>query len=184
MLIKYSELKDEDLLFEISLGNKKAFAEITERHAKRFFRVAYRIVLNKEDAEEIVQEVFIKLWQKPEIWDPTKGAKFTTWFYKVITNQALNLVKSRKYSTDVEMLEIASSDESTEELMFRESRQKWLEKEVLKLPKSQQLALNLCFFQELSNQEAADVMNTSLKSVQSLIMRAKTTLRNQVKKKM
>ncbi len=182
MTTRHMDITDEILLTHIASGNRHAFTTLVDRHATRFFRVAYRIVLNNEDAEDIVQDAFVKLWQHPNMWDATKGAKFTTWFYRVITNSALNVKKSHRLLSSSHIHEETIEDTSiaTDDALMIKRHRRWIEENIKQLPDNQQLALNLCFFEELSNQEAANIMGISVKAIQSLIMRAKTTLKNKV----
>ena len=77
---------DESLLARVGEGDGPAFAMLVRRHSDRYYRLAYRYTARREEAEDIVQAAFIKLWETPDIWDPRRGAKFTTWFYRVVVN--------------------------------------------------------------------------------------------------
>lgn len=177
MTVNYENAMDEALLADIAEGNRHAFSTLVNRHANRFFQVAYRVVQNREDAEDIVQDAFVALWQNPSMWDSGKGAKFTTWFFRVITNRALNVKKMKHPQTPEEMPEIADDYPIQDEQLIERGQRQWMESQIKNLPNSQQLALNLCFFEGLSNQEAAAIMGVRLKALQSLLMRAKTSLR-------
>jgi len=175
---------DETLLDKINNGDKNAFTMLVQRHATRFFRVSYRIVLHKEDAEDIVQEAFIKLWTKPYMWDPSKRTKFTTWFYRIIINHSLNIKKTKANHSSIEIHKDYLKDEtaSAEDILTNRMKVEFMEEHIKQLPHNQQIALSLCFFDELSNKEAADIMNISLKALQSLISRAKTSLKKKTGK--
>ncbi len=71
---------DVRLLALIAQGDRPAFAALVRRHADRFYRVAYRFCNNRQDAEDMVQAAFIKLWEKPTMWHPGRNSAFTTWF--------------------------------------------------------------------------------------------------------
>lgn len=177
----FSRLDDGLIIKLIQQGDHGAFSEIVHRHSKRFYSIAYRILLNKHDAEDIVQEAFLRLWEKSDLWNPKREAKFTTWFYKVVVNLCLD--HNRKKATvplDEEKRSTVRAD-SQEGVLNEKQRQEILNSCIQELPERQQLALNLCFYEGLSNQEAADIMGVKIKALQSLIMRAKTTLREKVK---
>ncbi len=169
---------DEELLGHIQSGNHNAFAVLVKRHSGRFFRLAYRFTGSSENAEDMVQDCFIKLWERPDIWQPKNNVKFTTWFYRVVVNKCLDLKKKPAMA----MLEddVAGSDPANDDFLIKKEEQRALEGAILKLPERQRTALNLCFYEELSNQEAADIMGLKLKALQSLLMRAKTTLKEQM----
>ncbi|MFZ5875574.1 MAG: sigma-70 family RNA polymerase sigma factor [Nitrospirota bacterium] len=176
-----SEPDDESLLRRIQDGDHDAFADLVHRHTKRFYGVAYRIVQHRDDAEDIVQAAFLKLWERPELWDRRKGTKFTTWFYTVVTNLCLDHAKRKKPLPLPEELEIVDGRPDQADLLAHKQHGALLEGFIRALPQRQQVALTLCFFEGLSNREAADVIGVNLKALQSLIMRAKTTLKERFK---
>jgi RNA polymerase sigma-70 factor (ECF subfamily) len=174
--------KDDHALLElIQDGSHAAFAELVRRHTNRFYRIAYRFVQSKETAEDIVQDAFLKLWEDPAKWRGARGNKFTTWFYRVVMNLCLDWQKKKRPVELDENLPLADERPTADETMMQAEAQKILEAEIAALPERQRTALNLCFDEGLSNQEAADVMGLNLKALQSLIMRAKTTLKERMK---
>ena len=172
---------DGELLALVKEGSHQAFTVLVQRHSGRFYRLAYRYVQDKSTAEDIVQDAFLKLWENPARWQAERETKFTTWFYRVIVNLCLDWSKKKRpMDLDPEMPVIDERD-TADEVMIRNEAQRMMETEIAALPERQRTALNLCFDQGLSNQEAADVMGVNLKALQSLIMRAKTTLRERMK---
>lgn len=171
---------DEQLAEWVQSGNHSAFAQLVERNTNRFYRIAYRYLKDKNDAEDMIQTAFLKFWQQPLKWDPNKNARFVVWFYRVVINLCLDHLKKKKPDLYSEELQTPSSRPNPEEDLRLEQKQKILEKFLTELPERQQTALNLCFYEGLSNQEAADVMGVKLKALQSLLMRAKSTLRHKV----
>jgi RNA polymerase sigma-70 factor (ECF subfamily) len=101
-------------------------------------------------------------------------------FYRIVVNQCLDWQKKKRPVELDEEISLADSRDSLDSAMIRMQEQKILEKEIAALPERQRTALNLCFDEGLSNQEAAEVMGVGLKALQSLIMRAKTTLRDRM----
>ncbi|MFZ4762098.1 MAG: RNA polymerase sigma factor [Alphaproteobacteria bacterium] len=173
----FRSFTDEELVVDISKGVHSAFAELVQRHGVRFFRVAQRIVQHSQDAEDVVQEAFLQLWKEPWRFDVHRGVKFTTWFYQIITNRALNLIKSKKNTVNEALEELQDESMAIDVKIEEQAKQKMLGAAILSLPQHQQMALNLCFYEEFSNQEAASIMGMSVKALQSLIMRAKNKLR-------
>jgi RNA polymerase sigma-70 factor, ECF subfamily len=176
-----SQGDDEFLIRQIQEGKHDAFAEIVNRHSKRFYNIAYRSIFDKDDAEDIVQEAFIKLWEKRLTWNPDREAKFTTWFYKVVLNLCIDHNREKRPEPISEEMPLADKRQGHEAVMEEKQKQFMLERFIRELPERQQLALNLCFYEGVSNQEAAEIIGVNLKALQSLIMRAKMTLKERVK---
>jgi RNA polymerase sigma-70 factor (ECF subfamily) len=172
---------DHELLELIQKGSHEAFAELVRRHTNRFYRVAYRFVQNKESAEDIVQDSFLKLWEDPARWRGELGNKFTTWFYRVVTNLSLDWLKRQRMVELDQDWPLADERPTADESMTQAETYKLLEKAIAALPDRQRTALNLCFAEGLTNQEAAEVMGLNLKALQSLIMRAKTALKKRMR---
>jgi RNA polymerase sigma-70 factor, ECF subfamily len=177
----WPEKDDRELLALTKDGNHQAFSVLVERHTDRFYRLAYRYLQNREAAEDVVQDAFVKLWEDPGRWQAQRDTKFTTWFYRIVVNSCLDwLKKKRPIELDPEMALVDERDQPDAALIRRE-QERLLEAEIAVLPERQRLALNLCFDTGLTNQEAADIMGLNLKALQSLIMRAKTTLKERMK---
>jgi RNA polymerase sigma-70 factor, ECF subfamily len=181
MATDWPDKDDHSLLALIQEGSHDAFAELVRRHNERFYRIAYRFVQSKEAAEDIVQDAFLKLWEDPAKWRGGRGNKFTTWFYRVVVNLSLDRLKMKRPMPLDEDIQVADERPTVDETMMKEEAQKRLETEIAALPERQRIALNLCFDEGLSNQDAADVMRLKLKALQSLIMRAKNTLKARLK---
>lgn len=172
---------DHELLALVQDGSSQAFAALVERHTERFYRLAYRYLQNKEAAEDVVQDAFLKLWENPALWQPERNSKFTTWFYRVVVNLCLDFRKRKRPEALNDEAAVIDEREPADKMMIREQEQEALEKAIDTLPERQRTALNLCFDEGLTNQEAAEVMGVKLKALQSLIMRAKTTLKERMK---
>jgi RNA polymerase sigma-70 factor (ECF subfamily) len=177
----WPEKDDHELLALVQDGSHPAFAELVKRHTERFYRLAFRYLQNKEAAEDMVQDAFLKLWEDPGKWQADRNAKFTTWFYRVVVNLCLDWQKRKRPVELNEEMPLIDDRETADQAMLRSEEQRVLEKEIAALPERQRSALNLCFDEGLSNQDAADAMGVNLKALQSLIMRAKTTLKERMK---
>ena len=177
----WSDKDDHELLARIQAGSHDAFAVLVQRYTERFYRLAYRYVQNRDEAEDIVQDAFLKLWEDPGRWQPERNSKFTTWFYRVVVNLCLDWQKKKRPLALDEKVLLADTRETPDTEMIRTQEQQVLEREIAALPERQRMALNLCFEEGLSNQEAAEVIGVRLKALQSLIMRAKATLKERMK---
>jgi RNA polymerase sigma-70 factor (ECF subfamily) len=168
---------DEELMVLIKAYNHDAFSTLVTRHSERFYSLSYRTLFNQSDAEDIVQESFLKLWRKPELWQEKKNSKFTTWFYRIIVNACYDLNK-KKSSQETFLVDEGYTQVAEDESLSYQQLSA-VEVALKNLPERQSMALNLCFYEELSNAEAADVMGIRLKALQSLIMRGKAALKIQ-----
>ena len=173
---------DEQLLDLITEGDKTAFPELVMRHSKKFYGIAYRILSNRDDAEDTVQDAFLKLWHNPEIWNKQYKIKFTTWFYKIVINLSLDYKKKIKPETLGEQMEVLEDNDRSNVIMENKQKKELVERFISELPERQQTALNLCFYEGISNKEAAEIMDVNLKALESLIMRAKENLKLKISK--
>lgn len=175
-----SKLSDEELLSRIILRDHSAFSILVKRHTARYYGLAYRTLFNKTEAEEVVQEVFLKLWQRPEGWDKEKGARFSTWFYRVVANICIDRNRKKRPLLVEDIDSVPALESPASEVVYRREQKRLVDSLILDLPQKQRMALNLCFYEGLSNREAALIMGLNLKALQSLIIRAKTALKEKV----
>lgn len=176
---KLENLSDEELMVRVQDADHSAFSVLVTRHTRMFYAAAYRMYPYQDEAEDIVQEAFMKLWNRPEIWKADKGAKFTTWFYRVVTNQAIDFARKIKNTKGSETLDrITDKTANQQEVMEQTQQEQMLEDAIQELPERQKLALNLCFYEGLSNKEAAEIMEVGVKALESLLMRAKAGLKD------
>ena len=179
VMVEEQVIQDESLVARICEGDHRAFAILVERHTQMFFAAAYRICGNSVEAEDIVQDAFLKLWTKPQAFDASKGVKFTTWFYRVVTNVAIDAGRKKKPQSGSDVIDLMADDRGlADEAMIMNERQVALEDAIQDLPERQKLALNLCFYEGLSNKEAAEVLGVGVKALESLLMRAKSALKD------
>ena len=172
-------LSDVSLLKEIQGGNHSAFSILVNRHTTRCYNMAFRYLHNQQDAEDIVQQAFLKLWKNPQAWKPGK-AQFTTWFTRVIINLCLDDVKKRKPLSLPDQFDIEDSSKLALENLLDEERHSLVQAAIDKLPERQKTVLILCYFEQHSNKEAANILETTERAVQSLLLRAKDFLKKQL----
>jgi RNA polymerase sigma-70 factor (ECF subfamily) len=181
MAAPWRDKEDSDLLELIRDGSHQAFSVLVQRHTDRFYRLAYRYLQNRESAEDVIQDAFLKLWEDPSRWQAQRNTKFTTWFYRIVVNLCLDRLK-RKGPVELDPdMPVVDATDLPDAALIRTEEEDLLESAIATLPERQRLALNLCFEEGLSNQEAADIMGINLKALQSLIMRAKTALKERMK---
>ena len=181
------EMSDTELLARVKDGDRAAFRRLVERHSQQLYRVAYRFMNNRAEAEEILQDAFVKLWERPQMWQPGYNSRFATWFCRVVINLCLDRRKRKSplaLAQRVEMTEFVDEKSTHEEAMIQREREEFIEKQIAALPWRQRTALNLCFYEGFSNHEAAELMQLNVKAVQSLLMRAKSNLKTNLQKMM
>lgn len=173
-----AESSDEELAQQAGRGDHAAFSALVRKYSQRFYRAAYRILRNGNEAEEVVQQAYLKYWSDPRLFDPSRGVKWSTWFYRVVLNACLDRSRRRGREVYSDAIEASPNPAPTAEQDL-ESLQKnrALTQALGALPERQRSALQLCFWEGLSNQEAADVLGLRLKALQSLLVRGKENLR-------
>lgn len=171
---------DEDLIVKIAAKDRDAFRRLTERYMKMLFSAAYRLGVDREQAEDIVQDTMLKIWEKADQWKPDKGAAVRTWLYRIAYNRAVDVRRKEKNTVDVEDQNL-SAPEQTDLAIEDSERVTHVRKAINDLSDRQREALVLCHYQGLSNAEAADVMETSVKGIEGLLVRARKTLYEDLK---
>jgi len=159
---------DEELMHMLQARNGEAFSALVKRHTRYFYNIAYRIVLDRETAEDIVQSSFLKIWEKPSLWAEGK-AKFKTWFYRIVCNAAIDDKRRlQPVSLDFDVVD----DHEEQDL----SEQKLLRKALKSIPARQRAAIMLVYFEEMKQIDAAKTLGIGVKALESLISRGKKQL--------
>jgi RNA polymerase sigma-70 factor, ECF subfamily len=167
---------DRSLMARIVERDRMAFTMIAERHATIALGLAQRIVRNTADAEDVVQESLTRLWVFADRWNPD-AARFSSWFYRIVTNQAISKLR-RKTNESIDSIEEPSdaTPGPHAQLAGREIGQA-IERAMSRLPDRQRAAIALCYDQGLSCAEAAEAMDVSVGTMESLLFRARRSLR-------
>ncbi len=170
---------DDALMRRIAEGEEKAYALLVQKHLGRTVRMAMRILSNQADAEDAAQDAFIRVWKHAPNWEPESrgGAKFTTWFYRVVTNLCIDYTRKKRGLALDDLPEAAAETESSLEYLERNEMDNMVKTLINTLPERQRTALTLCFYEEFSNQEAAEIMGIGIKALESLLVRARKHLR-------
>jgi RNA polymerase sigma-70 factor, ECF subfamily len=178
---------DDALMARAGRGDKAAFAVLVRRHLARATAIAQRIVGNKSDAEEVVQEAFLRCWQKAPDWQPSgtagapgsaERAQFATWLYRVVTNLCLDR-RRRPQPVELEAAgEIADDADDGFARTERGELGRRVAEAMAKLPERQRAALALCYYEDLGNIEAAKILDISVGALESLLVRGRRALRD------
>lgn len=174
-----SEASDEDLMQRIAGGDRMAFRALVDRHLGRATGFAWRMLGSRAEAEDAVQDAFLRVWQHGPRWR-SDGASFRTWFHRILVNLCID----RKRKPRVEPLEAAGdpADERMDSAATLEQSRtaKAVAAAVAELPDRQRAALVMCHYEGLSNIEAAAALKLSVGAVESLLVRAKRALRDRL----
>lgn len=177
--------QEAEILDKIKKGDKKAFEELIDSHQKAVINICYRFLLNKEDAEDIAQDVFIEIFYS--IKNFRSEAKLSTWIYRIAVSKCLDEIKKRNrikritsagkiFNLEDFMGKLSGYENADKKIEQEEDLQK-IYKALNKLPENQRIAITLSKIESLSNKEASEIMETSLTSIDSLIYRAKQNLK-------
>lgn len=174
--------KDNKTIEAIANGNKKAFSSLYQSYSKKVFNTAISYTKNNEAAEDITQEVFIKIYRSASKFKGESSA--STWIYRITVNTCLNYLRKQKTTeseSEIKANEIAEFNHPGVLLENKENAT-ILYRAIDCLIENQKTAFILSYIEELPRQEVADIMNTSLKSIESLLQRAKKNMRNELEK--
>ncbi|WP_425043647.1 RNA polymerase sigma factor [Primorskyibacter sp. S87] len=167
---------DEDaLLVLFANGDDNAARDLTARLAPRAHSVAYRVLGNRAEAEDVVQEAMMRLWRMAPDWQPGR-ARVSTWLYRVVLNHCLDL---RRRARTVGIDTVAEPEDparSAPERLQDTARLDALQVALMQLPDRQRQAVVLRHIEELSNPEIAGIMEISVEAVESLTARGKRAL--------
>ena len=163
----------------VAAADRTAFACLVDRYGMRYRALAYRYLGDIALAEDLVQEAFVKLWTHAGRFDPEK-ARFTTWFHRIVVNRCLDEKRRRTVDALPEGFDQADDRPSAEHEMAEAGGQSQVRAALAALPDRQRLAVTLSYFDGLSNIEAADVMQLNIKAYESLLVRSRAKLKEQL----
>ncbi|MCF6273019.1 MAG: RNA polymerase sigma factor [Rhodobacteraceae bacterium] len=175
MALDQSTENDAALMARYASGDQDAARMLTTRHLPRVFAHAYRILQDHGEAEDVAQEAMLKLWKAAPVWRAGE-ARLSTWLYRVTANACTDRLRKRRTVALEAAPEQIDSNISAEEGLIAQESSHALHSALQTLPERQRNALHLRHFEELSNTEVAQVMETSVEAVESLLGRAKRGL--------
>ncbi len=179
-------MNEIELIHRILEGNQQDFALLIKKYETNVFRTAIGLVHSKEDAEEITQDVFVKVYRSLSSFSGKSA--FSTWLYRITVNSSLNFLRKKKRSGFwvglSDLLQIASKDRAAETIMTEKSEKAVIQQAINSLPEKQRLAFVLAKYEELPQKQVAEIMNLSEGAVEQLILRAKNNLKKKLEKEL
>ncbi len=182
---------DVQLMLEVKAGDERSFELLLQRYRTPLVNFLFRMVRSREQAEDLAQEVFIRVYRARDEYVPT--AKFTTWLFRIATNLALNSIRDHRHqklemsidapiTTDAEegderTFELADKQQNVEQKLVEDGRKKMIRHAIEKLPEKQRAAVLLHKYQELDYAEIAKILSCSESALKSLLFRAYEALR-------
>ncbi|MFJ7936178.1 RNA polymerase sigma factor [Sporosarcina sp. NPDC096371] len=167
---------------EVLAGNKQAYAHLINKYKNPLYATILRMTKNPHDAQDLVQEAFIKVYEQLRKYDET--GTFASWMYRVAINHCMDEFRKKRYKmqqVEIEEGSIVSSD--TPEIIFMKNEEsRRLERLVATLPEDERIIILLRYVNELSYQEISELVDTPLATVRNKLYRAKKKMRATVKR--
>jgi len=176
---------DAQLMLRVKDGDACSFELLLGKYRRPVVNYLYRMVQNQGIAEELAQEVFLRVYRARTSYEPT--AKFTTWLFRITTHLALNSLRDRKgekrqqsldaTTEDQAPMEVADVRRNREQQLVEDARLESIRDAIAGLPEKQRAAVLMHKYQELDYAQIAGVLGCSVSAVKSLLFRAYETLR-------
>jgi len=186
------ESSDAAIMLRVAAGDEAGFNYLVEKHYRAMIHFLFRMVHNQAVAEELAQEVFLRVYRSRESY--RAEAKFTTWLYRIATNLAVNHARDTKHERAVQNVyldqpdeetgttpDVADDDPNVEQNLLRDERMAAIRQHVMTLPERQRMAVVMHKYQGMDYRQIGDVLKLSESATKSLLFRAYQTLRDKLK---
>jgi len=184
-------MTDTGIIKLILQGDKEKYTILVEQYQQMVFRTCMGFLHNKDDADDLTQDVFINAYQSLPRF--RGNAAFSTWLYRIAVNASLNKIRKSPLMMIRQQFENLSGDkkgkeisvsitdgEDPEKILIRNEHVKWVQRVLDSLPENQRIAIVLSKYDNLSQREIAEIMNASEGAVEALLQRAKKNLRKKL----
>ena len=188
----YGELSDAEVMLRCGAGDDAAFNYLVEKYRRPIVSFMYRMAHNQAVAEELAQEVFLRVYRSRESYQA--DAKFTTWLYRIATNLAVNHARDTRTERTASVVnldepdqemgttpDVADAKPSIEEKLLYQERLAAIRQRVMDLPERQRMAVLMHKYQGLDYRQIGEVLKLSESATKSLLFRAYETLRERLK---
>ena len=186
------EKSDAEVMLAVAAGDEAGFNYLVGKYHRQIIHFLFRMVHNEAVAEELAQEVFLRVYRSREGY--RAEAKFSTWLYRIATNLAVNHARDTRHERTAPTLnldepdaesgtrpEVADDDLNVEQSMLREERMAAIRAQVAALPERQRMAVLMHKYQEMDYRQIGEVLKLSESATKSLLFRAYQTLRDRLK---
>ena len=183
---------DAEIMLQVKAGNDSAFEYLVQKYRRPMLNFMYRMAHNSAAAEDLAQEVFLRVYRSRESYEAT--AKFSTWLYRIATNLAVNHARDTRPERPENTVSLDEPDDETgrtldlpdrspsaEQQLVQRERLAAIRKRVQALPERQRIAVVMHKYQQMNYRQIADVLKLSESATKSLLFRAYETLREQLK---
>jgi RNA polymerase sigma-70 factor (ECF subfamily) len=188
----FPELEDSAIMPELSAGNMSGFDYLIQKYRKPIVNFMYRMVRNQAIAEELAQEVFLRVYRSRETY--RAEARFSTWLYRIATNLGVNYARDTRHERTASTVyldqtdpvtgttpDVADTTPGAEAAMLRRERLNAIRQHVLALPERQRMAVLMHKYESMDYRQIGDVLKLSESATKSLLFRAYQTLREKLK---
>ena len=183
---------DAAVMLRVAAGDESGYTYLVEKYHRQMIHFLYRMVHNQAVAEEMAQEVFLRVYRSRESY--RAEAKFTTWLYRIATNLAVNHARDTKHERGAQAVyldapdpetgsrpDVADDEPTVEQRLLREERMAAIRSHVMALPERQRMAVLMHKYQGMDYREIGEVLKLSESATKSLLFRAYQTLRDKLK---
>jgi RNA polymerase sigma-70 factor (ECF subfamily) len=188
----WSQLSDAEIMLRVAAGDEAGFSLLVEKYRRQMLHYMYRMVHNQAVAEELAQEVFLRVYRARATY--RAEAKFSTWLYRIATNLGVNHARDTRHERGAQAVyldqpdpetgvspDVADTTPTVEQNMLREARLAAIRKHVMALPERQRTAVLMHKYQDLDYKQIGAVLKLSESATKSLLFRAYQTLRERLK---
>ena len=170
--------READQIKRAAGGDPAAIRAIVVRHTARLHALAFRMLRSSEDAEDVVQETFLRAWKALPTWQPR--AKLSTWLHRVTLNLCYDRLRKKRETTTDDLPEQADETPGPHAQLVRQQTVERVQAGLSALPDRQRAALSLCALEGYSNREAADILEISVDALESLLARGRRQLKKRL----
>ena len=182
-ILKTDELADDDaLMARVLRRDAAAFRVVVDGHARALHRIAYRMIGDASEAEDLAQEALTRLWQHAGRWKfegsgQAGGSGIGAWLTRVTMNLCLDRLRRRRFASDEAVPERADEAPLAPEVIAAEQERQRVVAAIAALPDNQRAAIVLTYYEELPNAAAAESLDMNIKAFESLLLRARGALK-------
>lgn len=170
---------DAALARALARGDSAAMQAFIARTLPKITGAAWRLLGDRSEAEDVAQETYLRVWRNADRWKPG-AARFDSWVMRIAVNLCYDRLRKRRETSMPENYDRADGGADADNMLAGKDSLDAVRAAVANLPERQRLALELCHFQELGNIEAAEIMEVSVEAMESLLSRARRSLREQL----